>query len=94
MNGIPGGSSSSKWDGIVGVRGKVNLTGNWYLPYYLDMGTGGSRFTWQGFGGVGYRFKWFDVVAAYRYLSWSFDDNEAIDNLNFKVPFVGIKFTF
>lgn len=94
VNGVSGGSSGSKWDGIIGIRGKVNLTETWYLPYYLDIGTGGSRITWQGFGGVGYRFKWFDIVAAYRYLSWSFDDNKAFDNLHFNGPFVGIKFSF
>lgn len=94
VNGISKGPSGSKWDGIVGIRGNVKLTQTWYLPYHQDVGTGGSRFTWQGFGGLGYRFKWFDVVAGYRYLSWDFDDSKVFDNINFSGPLLGIKFTF
>jgi len=94
VNTVPKGVSGSKWDGIVGIRGNVNLTQTWYLPYHLDVGTGGSRFTWQGFGGLGYRFKWFDVVAGYRYLSWDFDDSKVFDDVNFSGPLLGIKFTF
>ena len=39
--------SSDIWDGIVGIRGRINLTEKLYLPYYLDIGTGGSEMTWQ-----------------------------------------------
>ena len=55
--------SDHVWDGIVGVRGKINLDKNWYLPYYADVGTGGSQSTWQAMAGVGYQFKWGDVAA-------------------------------
>jgi len=72
----------------------VNLTKKWYLPFYGDVGTGDSDLTWQVLAGIGYKFKWFDVVAAYRYLDWDFDDNPAIDDLNFSGPIVGIKFVF
>ena len=86
--------SGSVWDGIVGVRGSLNLTEKWYLPYHLDVGTGDSDLTWQAFGGVGYRFNKFDVVLAYRYLSWNFDGSHELDDLNFHGPFAGIKFVF
>ena len=43
------------WDAIVGVRGKLRFGGgNWFAPYYLDVGTGSSDFTWQGLAGIGY----------------------------------------
>ena len=87
-------ASGSNWDGIIGVKGGVNLTEKWYLPYYLDIGAGDSEVTWQAAGGVGYRFKWFDLVAMYRYVRWDFDDNRAIDKLYFNGPFFGIKFSF
>lgn len=87
-------ASGSNWDGIIGIRGGVNLTEKWFLPYHLDIGAGESDMTWQAFGGVGYRFKWFDVVAAYRYLRWDFDDNKALDDLYFHGPFLGLKFSF
>jgi hypothetical protein len=86
--------SGSVWDGIVGVRGNVDLTDKWYLPYHLDIGTGDSDFTWQGLGGIGYRFKWFDVIGAYRYLSWDFDSGAQLDDLDLHGPFVGFKFVF
>ncbi len=53
--GRSGGSSNriNVWDGIVGVRGSVGLgaSGDWFLPYYLDIGAGNySNWTWQGWG--------------------------------------------
>jgi hypothetical protein len=87
-------NSGGNWDGIVGVRGDVNLTEKWFLPYHFDIGTGEADLTWQAFGGVGYRFKWFDVAAAYRYIRWDFDDNKALDDLYFHGPFVGLRFSF
>lgn len=74
--GRSGGASDkiNVWDGIVGVRGAVNLgdSGDWFLPYYLDIGTGNySNWTWQGWAGVGYRFDWGDLVLVYRNLSYS-----------------------
>ena len=86
--------SVSYWDGIIGVRGAINLTDKWYLPYHLDIGTGDSDFTWQALGGVGYKFSKVDVIVAYRYLSWDFDDTGLIDDLNVHGPFVGFKFVF
>jgi len=86
--------SGGNWDGIIGIRGGVKLTKKWFLPYHLDIGKGGSNVTWQAFGGVGYRFKWFDLVGAYRYLRWDFDDNKAFDDLYFHGPLFGIKFRF
>ena len=86
--------SGSIWDAIVGVRGSFNLTEKWYLPYHLDVGTGDSDLTWQAVGGVGYKLKWFDVLAGYRYLYWDFEDGKAIDDLDLSGPFAGIKFVF
>ena len=88
-------NSGHVWDGILGVRGRVTLGKKWYIPYYLDIGTGQTDFTWQVFGGIAYRFKWFDLVLAYRYLDYNFDDdNEVFKDLDLSGPFAGIKFTF
>ena len=86
--------SGSNWDAVVGVRGGVNLTERWYLPYHFDIGTGNSNVTWQAFGGIAYRFKYADLALAYRYLRWNFDDNKTFDNLYFHGPFIGVKFRF
>ena len=86
--------SDSIWDGIVGVKGHINLSKNWYLPYYADIGTGSSNVTWQVFGGVGYRFKRLDLIAAYRYMDYNFDNSDVFEDLNLHGPFVGVKFRF
>jgi hypothetical protein len=68
--------SGDVWDGIVGVKGRLKLgEGSWFVPYYLDGGAGGSQFTWQVQTGIGYAFRWGDLVLGYRYLAWEQDDN-------------------
>ena len=86
--------SGSNWDGMIGVRGEVLLNSNWFIPYHLDIGAGDSDFTWQAFAGLGYRFKHFDLLVGYRYLSWEFEDNAALDDLNLSGVGAGIKFYF
>lgn len=86
--------STDNWDGIVGVRGDINLTEKWHLPYYLDIGTGDSKYTWQGFAGVGYRINSFDIVAGYRYLDYDLDDNKVIDDMTVRGPLVGFRYFF
>ena len=81
------GSSSASpdyWDAIIGVRGRADLgKSNWYVPYYVDIGTGNSNNTWQAALGLGYRFKWGEVTAAYRYLDYNFDDGEPLKDVSF-----------
>lgn len=86
--------SGNVWDAIIGVNGKIAFNERWYAPYYLDIGTGDSDFTWQVAAGIGYKFDICDVVLEYRYLSWDFDDNPALDNLNVNGPMIGAKFEF
>ena len=81
-------------DGIVGVRGFITLNENWYLPYYADIGTGGSDLTWQALAGIGYRFSWGDIRLAYRYLSYDLDDGKHLEDLDVSGPVLGIGFRF
>lgn len=81
-------------DGIVGVRGSVKLNENWYLPYYADIGTGGSELTWQALAGIGYRFGWGDIKLVYRYLSYDMDDESLLEDLNVSGPALGVGFRF
>lgn len=86
--------SGNNWDGIIGVRGEVALSHKWFIPFHLDIGTGESDLTWQGFAGLGYRFKRVDVLAGYRYLYWDFEDNAALDDLDLSGFGAGIRFHF
>ena len=81
------------WDGIVGIRGRLGLGGRWSMPYYGDVGTGDSNFTWQGLLGVAYGFSWGDLIFAYRHLNWDVD-NKVIEDLTFSGPAIGASFRF
>ncbi len=80
-------------DGIVGVKGQLHLEGNWYIPYYLDIGSGDSDFTWQTYTGISYHMDRTNVFFGYRYLEWDMDNN-VIDNLNLNGPIIGAKYNF
>jgi hypothetical protein len=94
--GVGGSESDTVWDGIVGLRGKTDLSDKWYLTYYADVGAGNSKMTWQALAAINYRFQRFDAVVGYRYLDWDFDDGDMLnfDDLNLSGPFAGVKFLF
>jgi len=86
---------SRLWDGIVGVRGRVRLgEGPWTLPYYLDVGAGSSRLTWQGVLGIAYGFKWGDAALTYRHLSYDQDAGKLLQDFRFSGPAFGASFRF
>jgi hypothetical protein len=43
------GTSVDQWDAVVGGKGRVMFGADhhWAMPYYFDIGTGDSDFTWQ-----------------------------------------------
>ena len=89
------GSSDVKlslWDGIVGLKGRQGFgAGNpWSLPFYVDVGTGESRLTWQAAAGVTYGFAWGEVSALWRYLAYEMKPGGTISELNFNGPMVGL----
>ena len=85
--------SANVWDGIIGVRGKVNLADKWYMNYYADGGTGDSSYTWQALAGLNYKFKKVETGFGYRHLT-SHDKDDAIEDLTIKGPYAGVKFFF
>lgn len=91
------GSSETKldnWDAIVGVKGRLNFgqSREWFVPYYVDVGTGNSNLTWQAIAGLGYAFRWGEVVAAWRYLDYDFKSGTKIESLNLNGPAIGVAF--
>jgi len=91
------GSATQKeelWDAIVGVRGKAKLDANWFVPWYLDAGAGDSKLTYQGMAGIGYSFKWGDVLLAYRHLSYEQKDAKPIHELQMSGFALGATFHF
>jgi hypothetical protein len=81
------------WDLVVGARGRAAFgDGKWFVPYYIDLGTGNSKFTWQMLAGVGYSFGWGDVVAAWRYIDYEMKSGKAVEDLNFNGPGIAAVF--
>jgi len=80
-------------DGVVGVKGVVDLADKWYLNYYMDGGTGDSSSTWQGLAGLNYKFNKFEAGFGYRYLTWNMNDKE-LEDLTVKGPYAGVRFVF
>jgi hypothetical protein len=80
------------WDAIIGVKGRLAFGPNreWFVPYYLDVGTGDSDLTWQAIAGLGYSFHWGDVIAGWRYLDYNFKSSSKLDNMNLSGPIVGV----
>jgi hypothetical protein len=91
-----GEASDTVWDAIVGVKGRAAFGDDkkWFVPYYLDVGTGDSDLTWQGFLGVGYAFDWGDLVGVWRYLDYNMPSGDAIEDLNFSGAAIGATFHF
>jgi opacity protein-like surface antigen len=81
-------------DGIVGVNGRAHLTKNWYIPYYVDVGTGDTKFTWLAHTGVGYQFDKVSLSFDYRYVEWQFHDGESLDRFKLNGPSVGFRYQF
>jgi hypothetical protein len=86
--------STTNWDAIVGVKGRVGLgaSGAWFVPYYLDVGAGESNLTWQALAGLGYAFKWGDVVGAWRYLDYRLDSGRPVQRLTLNGPSIAAVF--
>jgi hypothetical protein len=94
---LPGRNISKRidaWDGIVGVKGAFAFGKGWFIPYYADIGTGESKLTWQMLGGVGYRYKWFDIRGVYRHLDYDLDREDVDLDLGFSGPAVVLGFHF
>jgi hypothetical protein len=82
-------------DGIVGVRGRVNLGGSrWYLPYYADIRGGTSEYTMQASAGMAYAARWGDIQLSYRYLTYQMGGSELIQRLTFTGPMLSALFRF
>ena len=89
-------ADGSNWDGIIGLKGRyyVGAERKWFLPYYIDVGTGESKLTWQINAGVGYQFDWGAVYATWRYLDYEFKSGNALQSMNLNGGLIGVSFRF
>jgi hypothetical protein len=83
-------------DAIIGLKGRANFGADqkWFVPYYVDIGTGQSEFTWQGIAGIGYKFNWGEVFGVWRYLDYSFKSSSSVEDLTVNGPAIGVAFSW
>src|SRR4030095_16472041 len=88
--------ASRSWvDGVVGLRGKAALTEKLFFLGRFDVGGGGSKFTYQLFGGLGYSItEKIALVGGYRALDVNYDKNNFLYDTNQRGPIVGLGFRF
>jgi len=82
------------WDGVVGLRGGIGLSKSFYIPYYVDVGTGQADFTWQAILGIGYQPKWGEITLAYRHIEWEFDSDSIINDISLSGPGISFRYNF
>ncbi len=87
--------SQDIWNGIGGFRGRVRLgRTQLFIPYYFDIGAGGSQLTWQIAAGLGYQFRWGAISATYRYLSFEQGGDAVVRHMNLGGPMIMASFQF
>ncbi len=86
--------SDTVWDAVVGVKGRYAFGANkvWSMPYYLDVGAGDSKSTWQGAIGIAYQYHWGEVGAMWRYIGYNFKSGGSVKDMNFNGPMIGANF--
>jgi hypothetical protein len=94
---LPGTSGSkevkeSNWDAVVGLKGRYAFGANrdWYVPFYVDVGTGQSDLTWQIAAGIGYNYRNWTFNALWRYLDYNFKAGDPIEDMDFNGPMLGV----
>jgi hypothetical protein len=89
-------SRSRGWvDGVVGLRGKAALSQRWFVTGKADLGGGGSKFTYQLFGGVGVNVgKRFAFVGGYRDLNVNYDKDGFLFDMSLHGPIFGVGMKF
>ena len=74
--------SRSWFDGTAGARVRYNPAEKWHLFAKGDVGAGGSKLTWQAFGGLGWDVSGCcALMAAYKHLDVNYErDGLVSDN--------------
>jgi hypothetical protein len=88
--------ASRTWvDGVVGMRGKAHLAPKIFIVGKFDIGGGGSNFTWQLFGALGYEInKTFALIGGYRVLDINYRKDNFVYDTSQRGPIMGVGIRF
>ena len=83
-------------DAIIGLRGNwaFGPGGGWYIPYYIDVGTGSSKWTTSANLGVGYLYDWGNIAFVWRDLRYKQDNDEFLRKFDLDGPSFSIGWQF
>ena len=82
-------------DGLIGARYRGRLGARWPIRLLGDIGTGGSSFTWEALGTLGFELaRCCAVNGGYRYLHYDYEHDSDTENLGMGGPLVGLTFRF
>jgi hypothetical protein len=89
-------SRSRGWvDAIAGLRANTDITKRIFLTGKTDLGGGGSKFTYQLFGGVGLHMgKHFSLIGGYRHLSVDYNKDGFLFDTALAGPVFGLAIRF
>jgi len=96
---LPNGFSVSQgrgWtDGFVGARVADRLSPSWTIYGYADVGTGGSKFSWQALVGAAWQVSpWVALQFGFRVIGEDYDHAGLLYNVRTGGPYAGATFTF
>jgi hypothetical protein len=89
-------SASKDWVDVVGgLRGRANLSPKLFLVGKGDVGGGGSKVTYQLFGGLGYQISQrIAVIGGYRDLKVDYDKDLFLFDVSLNGPLIGLGIKF
>lgn len=89
-------SASRDWvDAVIGLRGKAALSQKWFVTGKVDLGGGGSKFTYQLFGGVGVMVaKNIALIGGFRDLYVNKSSSDFTFKMSLHGPVIGLGFKF
>ena len=87
-------TGSKDWaDGVIGIRGRAALSKKVFVLGKADIGGGGSKFTYQLFGGVGIGVgKRTSLIGGYRNLHVNYDKDNFLFDASLAGPILGVSF--
>lgn len=96
---LPNGAHASThydWtDGLVGLRVLYRIDPAWTLMGYVDVGAGGTKFSWQAVAGAKYSMtNSTDLAFGYRSLSQDYSSTGFHYNVRTAGPYLGVIFRF
>ena len=81
---------------MIGLKGRARLSdSDWFVPFYLDVGGGGStEVTTQAFLGIGRAYEWGDVIFGVKNLYYNQKTQGANTHMDLFGGALGVAFKF